>query len=77
MSEEYTIRATWDDEAQVWIALSEDVPGLCCEAASLEGLIDIVRGLVPELLAANGIAIAGGDIPLNVLAQRQTTIHRA
>jgi hypothetical protein len=52
MPEEFTVRANWDDEAQVWIAVSEDVPGLCCEAPSLEGLIDIVRGLVPELLAA-------------------------
>jgi hypothetical protein len=44
MPEEFTVRANWDDEAQVWIAVSEDVPGLCCEAPSLEGLIDIVRG---------------------------------
>lgn len=54
MADPFTVQATWDDEAQVWIAVSEDVPGLCCEAASLEGLIDIVRGLVPDLLAANG-----------------------
>ncbi len=77
MPEKFTINASWDDQAKVWIATSEDVPGLCCEDKSLEGLIEVVTGLVPELLAANGIVTDARDIPLNVLAQRQTTIHRA
>ncbi|WP_035081253.1 DUF1902 domain-containing protein [Aphanizomenon flos-aquae] len=30
------VHAFWDEEAQVWTASSEDVPGLATEASSLE-----------------------------------------
>ena len=36
----YFIRAEWDEEADVWVACSEDVPGLATESATLEGLIE-------------------------------------
>ena len=45
----YRVDAAWDEVASVWIATSNDVPGLCAEAATLESLIDIVLGLEPEL----------------------------
>lgn len=31
-SNQITVRATWDDEAGVWVAESDDVPGLITEA---------------------------------------------
>lgn len=34
------IRAEWDDEAQVWVATSDDVPGLVTEAPSIEALVE-------------------------------------
>ena len=46
----YTVQAAWDDEAKVWVAESEDVPGLATEAASPEALLNKLRVLVPELL---------------------------
>jgi predicted RNase H-like HicB family nuclease len=49
-----TVRATWDAEASVWVAESDDVPGLITEAADLEGLIGKLRVMIPELLEANG-----------------------
>ena len=52
----YEIRAQWDSEAGVWVAESEDVPGLVAEADSPNGLIQKLRGLIPELLELNGIA---------------------
>ena len=52
----YEVRAAWDAEAGVWIATSDDVPGLCCQAATFEELVDAVLALVPDLLAANGVA---------------------
>ena len=57
----YFIRAEWDDEAAVWVATSDDVPGLATEADTQEQLIAKLKTLIPELLAANGID-AGADV---------------
>ena len=45
--------AIWDDEAKVWVAESNDVPGLVTEAPTLEALQAKIRVLVPELLELN------------------------
>lgn len=50
---ELTIKMTWDPEARVWIAESEDVPGLALESGSFDALLERVRFAVPELLALN------------------------
>jgi predicted RNase H-like HicB family nuclease len=47
----YEIRAQWDDEAGVWVAESDDVPGLVAEADSPKVLVQKLRTLIPELLA--------------------------
>ena len=49
----YTVQAIWDEEARVWVAESEDVPGLATEAESPEALLNKLRVLVPELLELN------------------------
>jgi len=45
----------WDGEAGVWVATSEDVPGLVAEADSIDALSDKLEVLVPELLLVNGL----------------------
>ncbi len=50
---EYVINFTWDDEASVWIATSDDVPGLVLESGSFDALIERIRFAIPELLALN------------------------
>jgi hypothetical protein len=50
---EYLINLSWDNEASVWIATSEDIPGLVLESGSLDALIERVRFAAPELLALN------------------------
>jgi predicted RNase H-like HicB family nuclease len=49
----YEIRAQWDSEAGVWVAESEDVPGLVAEADSPNVLVQKLRTLIPELLELN------------------------
>ncbi len=49
------IGAFWDEEAKVWVATSEDVPGLATEAETLEALSQKLRAMVPELLQLNQI----------------------
>ncbi len=47
------VQAFWDTEAEVWVATSDDVPGLVTEAEDSEKLIEKLRVLIPELLEAN------------------------
>ena len=54
LSKEYiTVRADWDDEAGVWVATSEEVPGLVTEAESEQALLDKLKVLAPELFELN------------------------
>ncbi len=50
---EYKVNFTWDDEASVWIAQSDDIPGLVLEGGSLDALIERVRFAAPELIELN------------------------
>jgi hypothetical protein len=50
---EYLIRLIWDDEADVWIATSDDIPGLVLESGSFDALLERIRFAAPELIALN------------------------
>ena len=50
---EVTITFLWDDEAAVWIAESQDVPGLILESGSFDALVERVKNAVPDLLEVN------------------------
>lgn len=50
---EYTVTFTWDNEADVWIATSKDIPGLILESGSFDALLERVRFAIPELLRMN------------------------
>ncbi|MEY8335739.1 DUF1902 domain-containing protein [Lachnospiraceae bacterium 47-T17] len=50
---EYTITFTWDNETNVWIATSDDIPGLVLESGSFDALLERTRFAVPELLDLN------------------------
>jgi predicted RNase H-like HicB family nuclease len=39
----YHVNAEWDEEAAVWVASSDDVPGLATGADTLEALIENSR----------------------------------
>ena len=69
------VRALWDEEAKVWVATSDDVPGLATEAASWNELIPKLKVLIPELLDANGYA-DGDDFPFKVLGEVVEVAHR-
>ncbi|MDR0948196.1 MAG: DUF1902 domain-containing protein [Lachnospiraceae bacterium] len=52
---EYHVDFLWDSDASVWVATSEDVPGLVLESGSFDALVERVRFAIPELLELNGI----------------------
>lgn len=69
------IHAEWDDEANVWVATSEDVPGLVTEAASMEALMTRLQAIIPELMALN-CGLTGQAISFHVISER-TAIAQA
>lgn len=61
------VRAEWDEEARVWVATSDDVPGLVTEADTTEALIAKLQVMAPELLELN--RAGGGDAPVELVAR--------
>lgn len=72
----FFIRAEWDPDASVWVATSDDVPGLATEEQTLEGLIEKLKEMIPELLEANGENIEE-EMLFEVFTRRFETAHRA
>jgi predicted RNase H-like HicB family nuclease len=70
------VRAEWDEEARVWVATSDDVPGLATEEETLETLVDKLKGLIPELLEANG-SLEDTEVPFEIMTRRFEIAHRA
>ena len=63
------VRAVWDDEAQVWVATSEDVPGFVTEAATVEQLRAKALPLLEELIELNNVDLADSEIPVHIFAE--------
>ena len=70
-----TVHAVWDDEARVWVATSDDVPGLATEADDMDTLVEKLQAMIPELLDANGVSHAP-DVPFEIVGQRFAVAHR-
>lgn len=72
----FFVRAEWDEEASVWVATSDDVPGLVTEESTMEGLIKKLKVIIPELLEANGVRI-DQEVPFEVMTRRFEIAQRA
>ena len=75
-TKQITVNAEWDPEAKVWVATSDDVPGLITEAETVEALAEKLSVMIPELLEANGILVgsAAREVPINLIAHREQLI---
>ncbi len=62
----YEIRATWDDAAKVWVADSDDIPGVAAEAEDQDQLRAKLAVLVPEMIELNHVEIDATQ-PLEVV----------
>jgi predicted RNase H-like HicB family nuclease len=69
MDKPYYVHAVWDEEVKVWVASSDDVPGLATEADTAEALVEKLKVLIPELLALNG-RTGTGPIAFELLTRR-------
>jgi predicted RNase H-like HicB family nuclease len=73
---EIVVTALWDDEAGVWVAESEHVPGLAAEAETLEALLTKLDTLIPELLELN-MGVRPSDIPVSLKAERSLVLSHS
>jgi hypothetical protein len=75
MTREITIQARWDSEASVWLATSEDVPGLVVEAGTWPAMINEVQLVLPELLELSGAV--GDKLSLTFKAEEHLDLASA
>jgi predicted RNase H-like HicB family nuclease len=69
------VRAEWDEDACVWVATSDDVPGLATEAETTEALMAKLKVMIPELMEANGYS-DGEEISFELFSRRFETARR-
>jgi len=79
LGKEIKVEAVWDEEAQVWVASSDDVPGLITEADTMEHLMQKLKIVIPELLQANGLlnGPCALDIPIHLFGKWEEVIKTA
>ena len=70
----YKIDLTWDEEAAVWVATSDDIPGLVLESGSFDALLERLRYAVPELLSLNGISPGSATVTFQSTRQERLAI---
>ncbi len=69
------IMTEWDEEACVWVATSDDVPGLVTEESTVEALIEKLIIMVPELLELNGEQKQGKEVAFEMLSRRFESVR--
>ena len=73
-----TVFANWDPDAKVWVATSDDVPGLATEAPTTELLVSKVELMIPELLELNNNPENEGPIvPVTFKYEEQRSLRIA
>jgi hypothetical protein len=57
MRNRFNVQVTWDAEAAMWVADSDDIPGLAAEAPDDKALWRKLEKLIPELLVLNRVPL--------------------
>ena len=62
MDNVFTVQAKWYED--MWVATSDDIPGLAVEARNLNELCDLLKVIIPELLEENSHLIEQKNLPV-------------
>ena len=62
MDNVFTVEAKWYED--IWVAASDDIPGLAVEARNLNELCDLLKVIIPELLEENSHLIEQKNLPV-------------
>ncbi len=57
MQNRFDVRVSWDAQAEMWVADSDDIPGLAAEAPDDKSLWEKLEVLIPELLTLNEVRL--------------------
>lgn len=63
------VRATWDEDAKVWVATSADIDGLAVEADTMELLEPKILAAIYDLLELNGVSSDLQEIPVHIMSE--------
>ena len=70
------VRARWDPEAEVWVATSDDLPGLVTEAENHQELVKKLHEMIPDLLEGEDL---GDDqlpeIPVMIMSEQMHKVR--
>jgi len=67
---------TWDPDARIWWAESDDLPGLATEAPTIPELIQRVMEIAPELIEDNLLdGERDEDLLINLVPLYQQTVR--
>ena len=66
MRNRFDVKVTWDAEAEMWVADSDDIPGLAAEAPDADSLVKKLTVLIPELLELNEVQVDRGASGIEV-----------
>lgn len=72
MADSLQVTAKWHED--MWVATSEDIPGLVTEASTREELSENLEIVVPELLKANSRLVKRKNSPVVLNASRELPI---
>ena len=70
MAKSYSVDVFRCSEADVFVATSEDIPGLTLEAETVGGMLEAVMEMVPQLLERNLDVSCDADVQVTVRLQQ-------
>ena len=78
MAKSYSVDVSRCSETDVFVATSEDIPGLTLEADTLGGMLEAVMEIVPQLLEQNLDVPRDADVQVTVRLQQaeDSTLHQ-
>jgi hypothetical protein len=68
------VHATWDEEALVWVATSDDIDGLAIEAQTIEALEPKVKSALSDLIELNRISSPLAEIPIRIVSEQHSRV---
>lgn len=75
MKEEIVVKAFWDEDAEVWVASSDDIRGLSIEAPTVEALRSRVLPAIQDLIELNGLRrVMPAVIPVSILTEQHDRV---
>lgn len=68
------VRAVWDEEAQVWVATSDDIQGLAIEADTLDLLRGKIVPAIEDLIEMNRLHSGLQEVTLMIRSEESTKV---